>query len=579
MHGAQVTEPTETDVIVVGSGAAGLATACAARAMGLDVVVIEKEPQFGGTTALSGAAIFIPLSKAARDAGCDDTLQAVLTYLQETIGDGADQTLLEAFVDTAGEALEFLENHSQLRYRLRQVAPDYHGENKGASRHGRVLDVVEYDGRRLGRHFAALRPPLPTHLVFGGMMVNRADVSTLLNFGRSRAATWRSLALIGRYALDRLRGPRGTRLAVGSALVARLAQSLFDAQVPLMLNAPVRDLIKTDGRVTGLRYQGADGAVRVLHARRGVVLATGGFAADAARSRAARGGPEADHFSMAAGSAQGEGQHMALSAGAQMAPAGRNPHFCAPVSLYRNASGEVAQFAHLTLDRAKPGIIAVDRTGQRFTNEADSYHRFGEALQALPPPGQGVPVAWLICDSLALRRYGLGLARPAPAHLGNRRLIRDGYLIAADSIAALAARLGVPPDRLAATVERHNGFARAGRDADFAKGEMPHNISLGDPAIGPNPCLAPLEHGPFYAVGLNSGDLGTAQGLATDQRARVLTATGTVIAGLYAVGNDMNSIMGGTYPAAGITLGPALTFAYIAARDLAGHPDPQEDKT
>ncbi len=571
-------DPGETDVIVVGTGAAGLATACAARAMGLDVVVLEKEPHFGGTTALSGAAIWIPLSRAAEEAGAGDTREAVLTYLCETIGPAADMPLLEAFTDHAGEALNFLQAHTALRYGLRQVAPDYHCENAGASVFGRVFDVQEYDGRRLGRNFAALRPPLPTHLVFGGMMVNRADVSTLLNFGRSRSATWRGLRLIGRYARDRLHGRRGTRLVVGSALVARLAQSLFEAGIPLMLKAPVRALLRNGGRVTGVIYTGADGRARNLRARRGVVLATGGFAADEGRSREARGYPDADHFSMAAGSARGEGQKLALEAGAGMAKAGRNPHFCAPVSLHRNSRGTVSRFAHLTLDRAKPGVIAVDRGGRRFTNEADSYHRFGEALQGLPGPGRGQPVAWLICDRRALRRYGLGLARPAPAHWGNRRLIRDGYLKEAESLAALAAQIGVPQEVLAATVERHNGFARAGCDEDYAKGETAHNRSLGDPSIGPNPCLAPLCDGPFYAVGLNSGDLGTAQGLRTDPRARVLSDEGVVIEGLYAVGNDMNSIMGGTYPAAGITLGPALTFAYIAARDLAGQSHSQEDE-
>jgi len=572
-----MTEATETDVIVVGSGAAGLATACTAREMGLDVVLLEKEPRYGGTTALSGAAIWIPLSRQALEAGADDSREAVLTYLKETIGPAADEPMLEAFVDTAGDALDFFERKTELRYRLRQVAPDYHCEKKGASAFGRVLDVVEYDGRELGTHFASLREPLPTHLVFGGMMVNRADVSTLLNFGRNRSATLRSLKLIGRYALDRLRGSRGTRLVVGSALVARLAHSVFKAGIPLELNAPVRGLLMEGGRVAGVQYLGPNGAQRSMRARRGVVLATGGFASDETRSRAVRAQPEASHFSMAASSARGEGQEMALEAGARMADVGRNPHFCAPISLYKSASDATARFAHLTLDRAKPGVIAVDCTGRRFTNEADSYHRFGEALQSLALLTAGQPAAWLLCDKRALRRYGLGLARPAPAHLGNRRLIRDGYLIEAESIAALAARIDVPPEALAETVQRHNAFAETGRDEDFAKGETAHNRSLGDPSVEPNPCLAPLEHGPFYAIGLYSGDLGTAQGLTTDTRARVLFEEGDAIEGLYAVGNDMNSVMGGTYPAAGITLGPALTFAYIAARDLASRPNSQED--
>ncbi|MEO9778043.1 MAG: FAD-dependent oxidoreductase [Sedimentitalea sp.] len=572
-------KPTETDVIVIGSGAAGLATACAARAMGLDVVVIEKASHFGGTTGLSGAAIWIPLGKAARAAGSGDTCADVLEYLHATIGENADAALLESFVDNAGDALAFLEQHTHLDYRLRKVAPDYHCENPGASEFGRVLDVVEFDGRRLGDNFANLRAPLPTHLVFGGMMVNRADVRSLLHFGRTRADTWRSIGLTGRYALDRVRGTRGTRLVVGSALTAQLALSVFEAGIPLLLNASARELLKDNDRVTGIGYETRDGVTHTLTARRAVVLATGGFAAHEGKSRSERGQTDADHFSMASDSARGEGQDIAQAAGAVMAPRGKSAFFLAPVSIRQTRQGEKVQFAHLTLDRAKPGVIAVNRTGTRFTNEADSYHRFGAALRTLPDPGKGKPVAWLVCDASALRRYGLGLARPFPAHLGNRKLIRDKYLIEENSISDLAERLSMRPETLAATIDRHNEFARSGTDGDFAKGGSAHNVSLGDPTCGPNPCLAPLAQAPFYAIGLYSGDLGTARGLKTDAKARALKDDGNPIPGLYAVGNDMHSIMGGTYPAAGITLGPALTFAYVAARDIAGKNETREEPT
>jgi succinate dehydrogenase/fumarate reductase flavoprotein subunit len=551
--------PQEADVVVIGAGAAGLAAAASAAALGLDIVVLEKERQFGGTSALSGAAIWIPLH--ARSTA--DDAAAVHRYLDALAGP-ADRARREAFVAHAGAALAFLEARTELHYTPRHPSPDYHMELPGAAETGRVLDVASFDGRRLGRRLGALRLPMPAHLVFGGMMVNRADVQALLGFGHRLGATRHALVLVLRYLRDRLAGwPRGTRLVVGSALVAALAATLERQGVPLILGARVERLTRRDDRVDGIEL--AQGAR--IRARLAVVLATGGFPGNTALSRAHRDSAAA-HFSMASPSADGGGIALAQAVGGVLAETGKNPYFRAPVSVHRRDGKEIARIAHLVLDRAKPGIIAVDRKGRRFTNEADSYHRFGEALSRLPAAGDA-PVAWLICDARALRRYGLGLARPAPARRRNRRLVRDGYLVEAPSIAVLAERIGVPADSLAATGARHAQAAADGVDPDFGKGASAHNRGHGDPRLGPNPCLAPLTQAPFYAVGLYSGDLGTARGLATSPRARVLDAAGGEIPGLYAVGNDMHSIMGGTYPAAGITLGPALVFAWIAAQDIA----------
>lgn len=562
--------PQEADVVVVGSGAAGLATAVAAKAMGLDVVIIEKEPCFGGTTAFSGAAIWIPLTQKAQDAGSNDSRQNVIRYLDTLVGGAAPSELREAFVDHAAEALAFLEAHSELRYDLRRVAPDYHPEIQGAVATGRVLDVREFDGRKLGKHFADLKPPLPTHLVFGGMMVNRSDVQALLRFGRERSATIHSLKLIGRYARDRLLWKRGTRLVVGSALVARLATTLLSRQVPIVLGASVTRLERDeDRRVAGVGVTNGDGTSQVVRARHAVVLATGGFAQNDAKSRVERSGRHRLHFSMVPVACKGDGIELARSTGGELARKGASSFFWAPVSILRQRDGGTTRFAHLTLDRAKPGVIALDRQGRRFTNEADSYHRFGQALQDRPPAPDDGPVAWLVCDRKALRKYGLGLARPAPAHAGNRALIRSSYLVEAASLPELADRLSLPKDAVIATVEEHNRYAEAGEDPSYGKGASNHNRALGDPAVQPNPCLAPIMANPFYAVGLYGGDLGTARGLATDPHARVLDQEGRPVPGLYAVGNDMQSIMGGTYPGPGITLGPALTFAYLAARHIA----------
>ena len=564
--------PASTDVVIIGSGAAALAAAIAARVNGLDVIILEKDRCFGGTTALSGAAMYLPLSAQSQAAGVKDSREQVLRYLDDVVGNAAPRDLRAAFVDHAAEALAFFEAHSELAYDLRPVSPDYHPEKMGAVDGGRVLDVRQYDGRRLGRHFRDLRPPLPTHLVLGGMMVNRQDVQLLLQVGRSWAATAHVLKLVARYVVDRLRYGRGTRLVLGSALVARLAATVFDLGIPLFRSCPAEELIHdAEGGVAGVIATPEGHSPQRVVARHGVVLATGGFAANNAMSAANRQGNVAPHYSMVPRSCAGDGIRLGVSAGGVFGEPRAGAFFWAPVSVKREADGTLRRFAHLTLDRAKPGIVAVDRNGRRFTNEADSYHRFGEALQALLGKTPSDPPAWLICDARALRAYGLGMARPFPAHGGNRALVAAGYLVEAPTLADLAKRLRVPEEIFSATVASHNAFAERGVDEDFCKGASRHNRVLGDSANGPNPCLAPIDRAPFYAVAVHSGDLGTARGLVTDSRARVLGPSGMPVPGLYAVGNDMHSIMGGMYPGPGITLGPALVFAYLAASDIARH--------
>ena len=484
--------PASTDVVVVGSGAAALATAIAARANGLDVVILEKDRYFGGTTALSGAAVYLPLSAQSRAAGVVDSRDKVLLYLDEVVGDAAPRDLRAAFVDHAAEALAFFESHSELAYVLRPVSPDYHPEKEGAVDGGRVLDVREYDGCRLGGHFRDLRPPLPTHLVLGGMMVNRQDVQQLLQVGRSWGATAHVTKLIARYAVDRVRYSRGTRLVLGSALVARLAATVFDLRIPLFLSCPATELVHdADGRVTGVIATPDGGSPQAVLARHAVVLASGGFASNSEMSAANRPGSVSPHFSMVPAACAGDGIRLGLSAGGAFGEPRAGAFFWAPVSVTRQSDGTLRRFAHLTLDRAKPGVIAVDRRGRRFTNEADSYHRFGAALEELARQEPADPPAWLICDAKALRAYGLGMARPFPAHHANRKLIVAGYLMEAPTLPALARRLGVPEQGLTETVAAHNAFAARGIDDDFRKGASQHNRVLGDPCQGSKPVPRP----------------------------------------------------------------------------------------
>lgn len=550
----------EVDVLVIGSGAAGMCAAIVAKLRGLEVLLVEKTDQFGGTTALSGGGTWVPLNRQGKALGVQDTREDVERYLDQVVGEAAPRAMRQAFLDHGPAMLEYLEQHTEVKFSGRTVSPDYWSELDGAGQGGRALDPLEFDGRTLGKAFENLRKPWPEFLAFGGMMVNKADIDLLLQAKRSLKGFKHAVRLLTRFISDRLRGySRGTRLVLGNALAGRLYKSLLDLRVKMWLEAPAVELLLRDGRVTGALVVRNGQRVEVV-ARRGVLLATGGFPGNLKMREQLLPQPTGQ-WSAGNESNQGDGINMAITLGARLGtPA--NGAFYSPVSLMKRADGSIARFPHLMLDRYKPGVILVDKAGKRFVNEADSYHAVGEAQYKA-----GAVPAWLVCDSAFLKRYGLGMVRPQAASLG--RFIDSGYLKRGDSVQALGLAMGIDATGLQATVSRYNGFALKGEDPDFGKGHSAYNRYLGEPGHAPNPCLAPITAGPFYAVEVVPGDIGTARGLVTDERARVLDGQGAVIAGLYAAGNDMNSVMGGHYPGPGITLGPGLTFGYLAACDMA----------
>lgn len=548
------------DLVVLGSGAAGFAAATTAACRGLKVLILERAETFGGTSAISGGAVWVHGTDQAHAAGVQDTPDAVRRYLKATIGPGYRADLVDAYIARGAEALRYLESHSELKYALRPLSPDYYPDEPGGTDRGRALEMVEYDGRQLGAWFQHLRTPPPGMLLFGGMMVNRVDIQHLLSFRRSPASLWHCVKLLARYGKDRLRHPRGTRLTVGNALIARLATTAFAKGADLWLKAEPRALVHEHGAVTGVEVDYNGQRLRV-QARCAVVCAGGGFAA-AGNADGLRPGTGSDHLTMSPASNDGTSLALAQAVGGHLGEGLAANFFWAPVSQRRHANGTLERFPHLVTDRAKPGIIAVNRRGQRFVNESDSYHCFVQAMQE----NNNSP-CWLIADAQALNSYGMGLARPKP--VDNRALVDAGYLYQADSAEQLAHLIGVDPNGLADTLRQHNADALRGTDSQFAKGGNSYNRSLGDPHHAPNPCLAPLTKAPWYAIRVHTGDLGSARGLVTDANARVLDRQGQPIAGLYAAGNDMNSIMDGTYPGPGITLGPGLTFGYIAATHAA----------
>ncbi|HMN70242.1 MAG TPA: FAD-dependent oxidoreductase [Rhodoblastus sp.] len=552
------------DVVVVGSGAGGLSTAITAKKHGLDVAIVEKEPFFGGTTAFSGGVLWIPGNAHARAAGVKDTREAAKTYLRRETGNFFDETTIDAFLDEGPRMLEWFERETEAKFILSGY-PDYHPDQEGGARIGRSVTAAPYDARRLGKEIARLRPPLST-ITFIGMMFNSSNEDLKHFFRATKSAT--SAIYVGKRLANHLKElalyRRGVQVTSGNALVARLAKSAFDLGIPILTSTAAEELLRDGDSVVGARLRDASGSWE-LRARRGVVLACGGFPHDKARiakayPHLARGGR---HLSPTPEGNTGDGLRLAEAAGGRVDIRFPSPAAWMPVSEVPLGGGKTGVFPHL-VDRYKPGVIAVNRRGRRFTNESNSYHDVGAAMIESGGPEAE---AWLICDHATIRKYGLGYAKPAPVPIS--LYTRNGYLKTGRTLAELAKAAGVDPAGLEAAVRDYNKDAARGEDPAFGRGSTAFNRFLGDAEHKPNPNVAPIGDGPYYALKLVMGDLGTFDGVETDVVGRVLGPGGAPIAGLYAVGNDRASVMGGNYPGAGITLGPIMTFGFITGRHLA----------
>lgn len=538
-----------------------MSAALFAAIRGARTLLVEKTEFLGGTSALSAGSIWIPNTRHAQAIGASDSAGNVERYLRQIIGNRADASLLANFLKAGPEAVEVLETHSEVKLRAYARHPDYRSELEGAALAGRALEPLPFDGRLLGDAFKLLRPPLAEFMLLGGMMVDRTDIGHLLSSTKSIKSLLHSSKLLARYVRDRLGHGRGTRLVMGNALVGRLLHSLMLRGVDILTGASLVKIIrKGDGAVTGaiLAQQGVSREIRIDG---GLILAGGGFNRHAERRREAL-GTDPEWSSVASGS-NGDAQDRAIEIGARISDKDLNAAFWAPASIRRRADGSSAVFPHFVLDRGKPGTVVVDSNGRRFVNEAISYHPFALAMLA---QGKSAIPAFLIADALAVRKYGLGMVRPGG--WGTRAAVADGYLVTGASIAQLAQRLNIEPENLRETIAQMNAYAQTGRDPGFDRGSTVYQNHNGDASAGRiNPNLGPIATAPFYAVRLYPSDIGTSAGLVTDDIGRVLDSGGRPIAGLYACGNDMQSVMGGTYPGPGITLGPAIVFAYLAALD------------
>ncbi len=560
-----VAEGHSFDVVVVGSGAAGLSAALSAAILGLKPLVIEATDKIGGTSAYSAGSAWIPNTRHATAVGAEDSVEKAALYLRSSVGNESPEALRLAFLTKGPEAVALLEDNSHLRFRARTLHPDYNSDLPGATLKGRVLEAVPFDGRQLGDMFDLVRDPIPEFTILGGMMVNQEDVLALLSVTRSVKSFTHTMKILARHACDRLFYRRGTRLMMGNALIGRFLLSLRDRKVPILVNTTVKEIHCDGDGPTAVTLE-QSGVTQKIAFRGGLVAATGGFNRNPAlRERLLR-KPLTEFCPLAPG--YGGALHDQLfGVGGHYGEDDRDTAFWSPVSVRKRSDGSQAVFPHFIFDRGRPGTVTVNQAGQRFVNEALSYHPYTQGLFTANATSPSIP-AYLIADEAALRKYGLGMVRPG--RTGRDAFLRDGYLTRANSLPELAQKLGIDADNLVATVARFNGFAREGIDQDFGRGSTDYQrITAGDVTHTPNPCLGTLEQAPFYAIRIFPGDMGATTGFSTNENAQMLRQDGSPILRLYACGNDMHSIMGGNYPGPGITLGPGIVFGYAAARDMA----------
>lgn len=554
------------DLVIVGSGAGAMASAVFAADHGLSVLVVEKTDKYGGTSAISGGGIWIPNNDYFKAKGGQDSQALALEYLKASTEGSVSETRLHSYLDNAPKMIRHLAQHSKVRYAVAEKYPDYYPELAGALPGGRTLDPELFDTSSLGDEIHNQRKPSPSTLLMGRIAWTARDAHKAM--ARETGWRWLLFKLMARYKLDwrqRRKTKMDRRAALGASLVASLRQSMLDRKIPLWLNTDFSELVIENNRVTGIIVM-SEGQQLSISASKGVIFSSGGFE----QNQILR-----DKFlpvpSKVAWSATPPGANTgaALEAGMKAGADTDLLNWCwwAPTIKVPKEDKARGVFA----ERAFPGAIVVDSLGKRFFNEAAPYLEFGDAMYRnhQTTGGKSIP-AWVIFDAKFRFNYAMGPLMPGQIMPDSR--LRSNWLntlyYKADTLEELAEQIGVDADGLTNTATRMNGFAQTGIDVDFDRGGNVFDRYYGDSNVKPNPCLAPVAKAPFYAMRMDAGDIGTKGGLLTNEHAQVLHTNGEVIEGLYAIGNCSSSVMGTSYPGAGSTLGPAMTFGYIAVNHL-----------
>jgi 3-oxosteroid 1-dehydrogenase len=554
----------ETDFLVIGSGGGGMVAAAMASELGGDSLVIEKTELYGGSTAMSGGVIWVPNNHLMKAAGIDDSAAEAWQYMHALSGDEVDADKLRAYIRHAPAMVKELEERGVAAFGAATSYMDYYPEIDGGKPGGRSLDPEPFSARKLGDTIDQQRTSRQGRVLTISMTAREGHL--FVNFG------WRAMLLLAKrlflYYLDfpsRLKKRPDNRMTLGRALTARLRYALLQRKVPLWLNTELLELLQQDGRVVGALVK-KDGQEMRVAARKGVLIATGGFDHNTQLRE------QYQHSALAMGASAGNPGNTGdgILAGQKLGAALEFMHCAWWTPTYRGPEGAAEA---LIAGKSMPGSIFVNQAGERFTNEAAPYEDVTKAqLDAHNADNSSVP-CFMVFDARFRRSYPIGPIGPSkamPDSMIPDQLKRANFLRKADSLAALAMELGIDSNGLQRTVERVNQFARTGVDEDFARGTSLHDRYYSDPKIEPNPCLGEILEAPFYAIEILAGDLGTKGGLKTDASARVLDQQGEVIHGLYATGNTSGSVMGNSYPGAGSTIGPSMTFGYIAAHHALG---------
>ncbi|MBK3578193.1 3-oxosteroid 1-dehydrogenase [Streptomyces sp. MBT65] len=542
------------DVVVIGAGAAGMTAALTAAKQGLSCVVVEKAPTFGGSAARSGAGIWIPNNPVILAAGVPDTPAKAAAYLAAVVGTDVPADRRQSFLAHGPAMISFVMANSPLRFRWMEGYSDYYPELTGGLPNGRSIEPDQLDGNILGAELAHLNPPYMA--VPSGMVVFSADYKWLALSAVSVKGAAVATECLARGTKAALLGQKP--LTMGQSLAAGLRAGLQSAQVPVWLNTPLTDLYSENGTVTGAVVT-SGGTAGLVRARRGVVVGSGGFEHNAAMRAQYQRQPIGTDWTVGAKENTGDGIRAGQRAGADLAlmddawwgptiPLPGTPYFC-------------------LAERTLPGGLLINRAGSRFVNEAAPYSDVVHIMYDRDGTAPDIP-AWLIVDQNYRNRYLFKDVLPTFTFPDD--WYSSGAAYKAWTLDALASSIGVPAAALRSTVSRFNSLAASGKDTDFGRGDSAYDHYYTDPSILPNSCLAPLWLAPYYAFRIVPGDLGTKGGMRTDARARVLRADGSVIPGLYAAGNASAAVMGHSYAGAGSTIGPAMTFGYVAALDLAG---------
>ncbi|MEZ2392198.1 FAD-dependent oxidoreductase [bacterium RCC_150] len=552
------------DVLVVGSGVAGLAAALKAASEGLSVVVAEKEQYFGGTTAISAGWAWLPGNKQGVAQG--DTREEAETYLRNLAPDTYNAEGVARFLETVPEAVSFFEEETDVEFIYPEKAPDYQMDLPGARLSGRAIIPKDVDARILGDQRLTIQPYMSSYTVFGYMPQVGPDINEFFHVNQSVKSFVYVAKKLLRTWIDAARYRRPVLRSNGNALITRMVKSAHDAGVRTWRSSPVLELIRgDDGRVTGAVVGGKHSGT--VHARLGVILAAGGFSDNTElRRRYFPHDPAGDnHFTPTVGHG-GDAANLAISAGGYIDDSVFSVGSWAPVTVFKYLrTGAQRLFPHLRAI-GLPGLIAVDRHGRRFGNEALSYHDFGGRM-IQHNAGEDKTFGYVIGDAKTMHKYGIGYAKPWPMPRGY--FYKTGYLIKADTLEQLADKLRIDAAGLKQTVAEFNPAAEKGQDPAFGRGSTLYNNFRGDMEHKPNPNLAPIGKGPYYAAKIQMGDLGTFAGIAVNENNEVITPEGAPIPGLLAAGAAAVSVFGGGYPGYGSHIGPALVFGYRAGRDIA----------